>query len=305
MVEKSKKIWLDGKFVDWDEAHVHILTHTLHYGVGLFEGIRCYQTANGTSAIFRLTEHVARMLRGARIVQLDSPFLAEELMRACVEIVRVNNLKECYIRPVLFAGDGAMGVYADNPIRVAIAVWTWGEYLGHGALERGIRAKVSSFVRHHMNAGMSQGKISGQYSNAVLAKREAVKLGYDEAIMLDPQGLVCEGPGENIFAIQDGVIRTPNFAVPILPGITRDAVLTIARNEGLDVREENFSRDFLYACDEVFFTGTAAEVTPIREIDNRTIGTGVPGPITRRLQGIFADVVRGKMERYTSWLTRV
>ncbi|MBI4126445.1 MAG: branched-chain amino acid transaminase [Deltaproteobacteria bacterium] len=305
MVQKSKKIWLDGKLVDWDEANVHVLTHTLHYGVALFEGIRCYELADGKSAIFRLREHIRRMFDGCRIFQMKVPFSEEEVSAACVETVKVNGLKSCYLRPVIFCGDGEMGVYANNPTRVTIATWPWGEYLGKGAVDQGVRVKISSFARHHVNAGMSQGKVVGQYANAVLAKREAVGLGYEEAVMLDVNGYVAEGAGENIFAVKDGVIRTPPLSAGILNGITRQSVIALGHDEKLDIREENLTRDFLYIADEVFFTGTAAEVTPIREIDDRSIGTGKPGPMTKRLQRLFFDVVRGKNDRYREWLTPV
>jgi branched-chain amino acid aminotransferase len=305
MVEKTKKIWLDGKMVAWDDAKVHVLTHTLHYGMGAFEGIRCYETSDGRSAIFRLKEHIRRMFDGLKILTMDAPFTEEEIFKACVETVEVNGLKECYIRPLMFCGEGAMGVYAKNPTRVTIAVWPWGPYLGEGALDKGIRAKVSSFNRHHVNVGMVQGKLVGQYINSILAKREAVKSGYDEAILLDLNGYVAEASGENLFVVRDGVIRTPPVSSPILAGITRDTVIKLSKDLGYDLREEAFTRDFMYICDEVFMTGTAAEVTPVREVDDRPINGGRSGEITKRLQKAYFDVVRGQNEKYKKWLTYV
>lgn len=305
MVEKTKKIWLDGEFVDWDNANVHILTHTLHYGMGTFEGIRCYKCVNGNPAIFKLREHIQRMLNGLKILTMESPYTCDQLIAASIEAVKINGLKECYIRPVMFCGDGAMGLYARNPTRVAIIIWPWGAYLGDEALSKGIRAKVSSFNRHHVNVGMVQGKIIGQYVSSILAKREVVAAGYDEAIMLDVNGYVAEASGENIFAIRDGVIRTPPLSSPILAGITRDSVITLAKDMNLELREETFTRDFLYLCDEVFLTGTAAEITPVREIDNRVIGEGKPGKFTLKLQKMFFDVIRGNNEKYKHWLTPI
>lgn len=305
MVEKTKKIWLDGKLVAWDDAKVHVLTHTLHYGLGAFEGIRCYETSDGRPAIFRLRDHIRRMFDGLKILTMDEPFTEDEIVKACIETVEVNGLKECYIRPLMFCGEGAMGVYARNPTRVAIAVWRWGPYLGEGALDKGIRAKISSFNRHHVNVGMVQGKLVGQYINSILAKREAVKSGYDEAILLDVNGYVAEASGENIFVIRDGVIRTPPMSSPILAGITRDTIIKISKDLGYEVREEAFTRDYLYICDEVFMTGTAAEVTPVNEVDDRPINGGRPGEMTKRLQKAYFDVVRGENEKYKKWLTYI
>ncbi len=305
MVEPTKKVWLDGRFVDWNDAQVPILTHTLHYGVGVFEGIRCYRLHDGGSAIFRLKEHVRRMSDGLKILKMEPAFSEEEVAQACVEVVRANELDECYLRPLMFCGDGAMGLAAVNTTRVAVACWKWGAYLGKEALESGTRLKVSSFNRHHVNVGMVQGKIIGQYVPSSLAKREAIAGGYDEAIMLDTQGYVAECSGENLFAVRDGVIRTAPTYSPILPGITRDTIITLCREMDLPVREERFTRDHLYLCDEVFIVGTAAEVTPVREIDDRCIGAGRPGPITKRLQDAYFDLVRGKNERHRSWLTMI
>lgn len=305
MVEPTKKVWMDGELVDWNDAHVPILTHTLHYGLGAFEGIRCYKLSNGQSAIFRLKRHIRRLFDGLKILSMEPTFTEEHILEACVKTVQANGLAECYLRPLAFCSDGAMGLAAVNKTRFAILVWKWGAYLGDGALERGIRAKISSFNRHHVNVGMVQGKIIGQYVTSILAKREVLTAGYDEAIMLDTNGFVAECSGENLFAVRDGVIFTPPTSSPILPGVTRDTVITLARGLDLDLREEIFTRDFLYLCDEVLLTGTAAELTPVREIDDRQVGSGRPGPLTQRLQQAFFDVVRGNDERHLRWLTMV
>jgi len=302
-MEKGKKIWLDGKFVPWDKAQVHILTHTLHYGLGVFEGIRCYRCSDGRSAVFRLEEHVERLFNSAHAMQLKIPFTRKKIMEACCQTLKVNNMKEGYIRPLVFIGDGAMGVHPqDNPIRVSIIAWKWGAYLGDEGLKKGIRAKVSSYTRHHVNVMMTKTKTCGNYVNSILAKREVTRDGYDEAVMLDTEGYVSEASGENIFIVQKGKIKTPPLT-SILPGITRDSVLTIARDQGLEVKEERFTRDELYLADEAFFSGTAAEITPIREVDNRTIGPGCPGPITLKIKGIFFRAVKGDEDRYRAWLT--
>ena len=305
MVEKAKKIWMDGKFVDWDGANVHILTHTLHYGLGVFEGIRCYLCADGRSAIFRLPEHVERLFNGAHAVLLNIPFSREEIFAAILETLRVNGQKAGYIRPLVFIGDGAMGLHPqNNPVRVAVVTWPWGAYLGEEGLAKGIRAKVSSYIRHHVNIMMTKTKTCGNYVNSILAKLEVTKDGYDEAIMLDTEGYICEASGENIFIVRHGRIKTPPLT-SILPGITRDSVMTIARDLGLVVEEQRFSRDELYMADEAFFTGTAAEITPIREVDRRTIGKGEPGPVTKKLQETFFQVVKGAKPEYQRWLTYV
>jgi branched-chain amino acid aminotransferase len=302
---RGETIWLDGHFVDWDEARVHVLTHTLHYGLGVFEGIRCYRTADGRSAVFRLAEHLRRLYESARIHLLEIPFPLQSVHEAILECLRRNRLEEGYIRPLVFIGDGVMGLHpADNPIRVAVVVWPWGKYLGDEGMELGIRAKVSTFSRHHVNAKMTKSKSCGDYVNSILAKREALLDGYDEAIMLDTQGLVSEASGENLFVVRDGVLRTPPLAT-ILDGITRSTVMDLARDKGIAVLEGPVTRDELYVADEVFLTGTAAEVTPIREIDHRTIGTGRRGPITGTLQGAFFDVVAGRERKYERWLTYV
>jgi len=305
MVEKAKKIWMDGKFVDWDAANVHILTHTLHYGLGVFEGIRCYLCADGRSAIFRLSEHVERLFQGARAILLNIPFTREEIVGAILETLRVNGQKAGYIRPLVFIGDGAMGLHPqNNPVRVAVVTWPWGAYLGEEGLAKGIRAKVSSYIRHHVNIMMTKTKTCGNYVNSILAKLEVTQDGYDEAIMLDTEGYVCEASGENIFIVRHGRMKTPPLT-SILPGITRDSVMTIARDLGLVVEEQRFSRDELYMADEAFFTGTAAEITPVREVDRRTIGKGEPGPVTKKLQETFFQVVKGAKLEYQRWLTYV
>ncbi len=305
MVEKANKIWIDGEFVAWDDAKVHILTHTLHYGLGVFEGIRCYECEDGRSAVFRLPEHVERFFHSAHSMFIKIPLSQEEITRAILATLKINEQKAAYIRPLAFIGTGAMGLHPqDNPVRVAIITWRWGAYLGEEGLTKGIRAKVSSFTRHHPNILMTKTKACGNYVNSILAKLEVTKDGYDEAIMLDPNGYVGEGSGENIFIVRRGVLRTPPLT-SILPGITRDCVITIARDLGFAVQEERFSRDDLYVADEAFFTGTAAEITPIREVDQRTIGEGLPGPLTRKLQDTFFQVVRGGKSEYEHWLTYV
>jgi branched-chain amino acid aminotransferase len=301
----GEKIWLDGRLIPWDDAHVHVLTHTLHYGLGVFEGIRCYRTDDGRSAVFRLGEHVRRLFESAHINLMTIPFARDELTQAILETLRVNCLEEGYIRPLVFIGDGAMGLNpGDNPIRVAVIVWPWGKYLGEEGMERGIRAKVSTFARHFVNAKMTKGKTCGDYVNSILAKREALLDGYDEAIMLDTQGLVSEASGENVFVVRDGGLRTPPLQT-VLEGITRASVMEIARDKGIPVMESAITRDELYVADEVFLTGTAAEVTPIREIDHRTIGSGRRGPIAKKLQDAFFDVVAGRDPKYERWLTYV
>jgi branched-chain amino acid aminotransferase len=304
MIAKTKKIWMDGMFVDWDRATVHILTHTLHYGLGVFEGIRCYETREGP-AIFRLTEHTDRLYNSAHIFLMDIPYSKEEIKDAIIKTIKVNKIKECYIRPLVHIGYGDMGLYTkDNPIKVSITVWPWGAYLGDEGLKKGIRVKTSSFIRNHVNADMTRGKVCGYYVNSQLAKREAISCGYDEALLLDTEGYVAEGSGENIFILRNQILKTTPLT-SILEGITRDSIIEIADNEGIKIVEERFTRDELYIADEAFFTGTAAEVTPIREVDGRKIGSGKPGKITKRLQYLFFDIVRGKNKKYKSWLTKV
>ncbi|MFI5296431.1 MAG: branched-chain amino acid transaminase [Thermodesulfovibrionales bacterium] len=304
MIKKSDKIWMDGKFVSWDDANIHILTHTLHYGLGVFEGIRCYRTGKG-SAIFRLDEHVERLFDSAHIFMMKMPFSKAEIRSAIMETVKVNRMKECYIRPLVYIGYGAMGLYPkDNPIKIAVAAWPWGAYLGDEGLEKGIKVKTSSFTRHHVNVDMTRGKVCGYYVNSQIAKREAITCGYDEALLLDTEGYVSEGSGENVFIVRDGRIKTTPLT-SILEGITRDSIIRIAGDQKIPVVEERFTRDEIYISDEAFFTGTAAEVTPIREIDGRKIGDGRRGKITGKLQKIFFDVVKGRNKKYASWLTRI
>jgi branched-chain amino acid aminotransferase len=304
MIEKTKKIWMDGRFVGWDDANVHVLTHTLHYGLGVFEGIRCYRTEKG-SAIFRLDEHVERLFDSAHIFMMEMPFTRKEISSAIIETVKVNKIRECYIRPLVYIGYGAMGLYPkDNPVKISIAVWPWGAYLGDEGIKNGIRIKVSSFTRHHVNVDMTRGKVCGYYVNSQIAKKEAIACGYDEALMLDTEGYVSEGSGENVFIVRDGRIKTTPLT-SILEGITRESIIRIARDLKIPVSEERFTRDELYIADEAFFTGTAAEVTPIREVDGRKIGNGKRGKITGKLQSIFFDVVKGRNRKYASWLTRI
>ncbi|MDH4100939.1 MAG: branched-chain amino acid transaminase [Nitrospirota bacterium] len=302
MVQPVSKIWMDGKMVDWADANVHIMTHSLHYGMAPFEGIRCYKGEKG-SAVFRLKEHVDRLFDSCHICQMEVPFSREEISQAILDTVRVNNLEECYIRPLIYIGEGAMGLLnRGNPIRVAIAAWTWGAYLGEEGLAKGIRIKTSSFTRHHVNISMTRGKVSGYYVNSQLAKREVVTAGYDEALLLDPEGYVAEGSGENIFIVRKGVLKTTPLTC-VLDGITRDSIMQLAREKGLKVVEERFTRDEVYIAQEAFFTGTAAEITPIRELDDRLIGAGEPGPVTKQLQAAFFDIVRGKDTSHAGWLT--
>ncbi len=304
MVTESKKIWMDGKFVNWAEANVHILTHTLHYGTGAFEGIRCYKTGKG-SAVFRLQEHVDRLFDSCHILNIRPPYSHKEIKKAITGTVKINKLKECYIRPIIYIGYGAMGLYPkDNPIRASVAAWPWGAYLGEDGIKNGIRVKVSSFARLHVNVTMTKSKTCGDYVNSTLAKSEAAASGFDEALILDTNGFVSEGTGQNIFIVRDGVLMTPPLP-SVLEGITRKSIIEMAQKEKVRVREVNFTRDELYIADEAFFTGTAAEVTPIREVDGRSIGKGRPGPVTRRLQGLFFKIVKGEARGYKSWLTYI
>ncbi|MDP3049518.1 MAG: branched-chain amino acid transaminase [Thermodesulfovibrionales bacterium] len=304
MIKKTEKIWMDGRFVDWDNANVHVMTHTLHYGLGVFEGIRCYETKGGP-AIFRLKEHVQRLFKSAHIFLLAIPYSEKEIEDAIIKTVKINKVKECYIRPLVYIGYGAMGLYPkDNPVRVAVSVWPWGAYLGDDGLKNGIRVKVSSFIKNHVNSQMSRAKACGYYINSQLAKKEAISLGYDEALLLDTDGYVAEGSGENIFIVRNGRLKTTPLT-SVLEGITRESIMKIARDEKIEVIEERFTRDELYIADEAFFTGTAAEVTPIREVDGRVIGEGRAGRITKKLQSIFFDSVKGKNKKYESWITRI
>ena len=304
MIKKTAKIWMDGMFVDWDNANVHVMTHTLHYGLGVFEGIRCYETKDGP-AIFRLKEHVQRLFKSAHIFLLAIPYSEKEIEEAIIKTVKINKVKECYIRPLVYIGYGAMGIHPkDNPVKVAVSVWPWGAYLGDDGLKNGIRVKVSSFIKNHVNSQMSRAKACGYYINSQLAKKEAISLGYDEALLLGTDGYVAEGSGENIFIVRNGRLKTTPLT-SVLEGITRDSIIKIARDLKVKVIEERFTRDELYIADEAFFTGTAAEVTPIREVDGRVIGEGRAGRITKKLQSVFFDSVKGKNKNYESWLTYV
>ena len=300
-IQKVDKIWMDGELVDWDDARIHILTHTLHYGCGVFEGIRAYATAQGP-AVFRLTDHVTRLFNSARIFMIDVPFTPEQLVAATKETVRVNGLDSCYIRPLFYLGYGEMGLNPlPSPTRAAIACWPWGAYLGDDAAETGVRVHVSSWQRIGQNTIPPAGKATGQYINSSLAKVAALKAGYDEAIMLTPDGRVSEGSGENIFAVFNGVLVTPPLVDGQLAGITRDSVMTLARDEGVEVREQTLSRSDLYLADELFFTGTAAELVPIVEVDDRQVGSGKPGDVSRRLVELYGQVTTGRLDRYKSW----
>jgi len=302
-IEKTAKIWMDGELVDWDEAQIHVLTHTLHYGTGVFEGIRAYPTASGP-AVFRLTEHMRRLDISARLLMMDLPFSVEELVDATIDTVAVNGVESCYIRPIAFLGYGEMGL---NPlpcnVQVAIAVWPWGTYLGDEALRTGVRMKVSSWRRMDPNVNPVAAKGTGIYVNSSLAKVEALKAGYDEAILLNSQGQVAECTGENIFVVKEGALVTPPLSSGALEGITRDSVMTIASDLGYPVREENLLRHDLYVAEEAFLTGTAAEIVPMRSVDDREIGE--PGQITRKIQETYFAAVHGELDAYQRWLTHV
>jgi branched-chain amino acid aminotransferase len=299
----SEQIWMDGEFVPWDDAKIHILTHTLHYGFGVFEGIRAYQTAQGP-AVFRLTDHIERLFNSAKILMLDVPFTAEQIIDATKETVRVNKLDSCYIRPLVYLGYGEMGLNPlPCPVQVSIAVWPWGTYLGDDGVKRGVRMKISSWQRHDPNAIPPAAKATGMYINSSLAKVEALKAGYDEAILLSPQGNVSECTGENIFIVKHGKIITPPTSAGALEGITQDSVLTIARDLGYEVEVGNILRSDLYTAEEAFLSGTAAEVVPIRSVDDREIGD--PGPITRKIQETFFATVKGEVDQYKDWVEHV
>ncbi len=304
MADRDGVIWFDGKLVPWREATTHVLTHTLHYGMGVFEGVRAYDAEQGT-AIFRLKEHTSRLFRSAHILQMDMPFDRDTINQAQLDVVRENKLESAYIRPMCFYGSEGMGLRADNlKTHVVVAAWEWGAYLGKENLERGIRIRTSSYTRHHVNITMCKAKANGNYMNSMLALQEALSCGYDEAMLLDNEGYVAEGSGENIFVVRDGTLYTPELT-SALEGITRDTIMTLAAEEGLKVREKRITRDEVYVADEAFFTGTAAEVTPIREVDNRVIGSGGRGPITEKLQTMYFDQVHGRREDHPEWLTLV
>ncbi|MEY3942522.1 MAG: hypothetical protein RLZZ133_212 [Pseudomonadota bacterium] len=304
MADRDGEIWMDGRFVDWREANIHVLTHTLHYGMGIFEGVRCYETGSG-SAIFRLKDHTQRLLNSAKIFQMNIGYSKEELMQAQLETVRRNKLKSCYIRPIVWIGSERLGIATNNnKIHMAIAAWPWGAYLGEEGLAKGIRVKTSSFTRHHVNVSMVRAKASGYYINSILAHQEVCGMGYDEALLLDTEGYVSEGAGENLFIVKSGRLFTPDLA-SCLDGITRDSVMTIAKDFGIEIVEKRITRDEIYCADEAFFTGTAAEVTPIRELDDRSIGEGQRGPITEKIQACFFEVVSGRAPKYQSWLSPI
>ncbi len=297
-------IWLDGEFVPWKEAKVHVLTHTLHYGMGVFEGIRAYKTDKGTS-IFRLDDHIDRLFASAHILNMPMPFDKKTIVKACAEVVKKNSLETAYIRPMCFYGAEGMGLRADNlKTHVMIAAWAWGSYLGSEGLEKGIRVKTSSFSRHHVNITMCKAKANGNYMNSMLALQDAISGGYDEALLLDVDGYVAEGSGENIFIARNGVLYTPDLT-SALEGITRDTIIKFADINNIVLKEKRITRDEIYIADEAFFTGTAAEVTPIRELDNRIIGNGKRGPLTKKLQSQYFDCVSGKIDEYNKWLNYI
>ncbi len=304
MADRDGHIWYDGRLVPWRDANTHVLTHSLHYGLAVFEGLRAYDTARGT-AIFRLNEHTERLFNSAHIYMMKIPYDRETIMAAHKEVVRANKLESCYIRPIAFYGSEKMGVSPKGAtVHVAIAAWPWGAYLGTEALEKGIRVKTSSFARHHVNVSMCRAKYSGTYANSILANLEATEHGYDEGLLLDVDGFVAEGSGENLFMVKGGKIYEPELTSALI-GITRQSIITLAEEMGYTVAARRITRDDLYIADEAFFTGTAAEVTPIREVDSRTIGTGKTGPVTARLQKAFFDVVNGKNDKYRDWLAPV
>jgi len=304
MADRDGLIWLDGEMVPWRETKVHVLTHTFHYGLGVFEGVRAYRTADGP-AIFRLPEHTDRLFQSAHILGMKLPYDRETLNRAQIEAVRKNGLDSAYIRPMCFYGSEGMGLRADNlRVHCMVAAWEWGAYLGEEAMEKGIRIKVSSFTRHHVNITMCRAKANGNYINSMLALQEALECGYDEALLLDAEGFVMEGSGENIFIVRDGVLYTPDLT-SALDGITRRTIMQLAREADIEVVEKRITRDEVYIADEAFFTGTAAEVTPIREVDNRTIGNGSRGPVTALLQKMYFDAVHGRSPVHHGWLTPV
>jgi len=304
-LKKTEKIWHNGKLINWDDASIHVLSHVVSYGSSVFEGIRCYETKQGPAS-FRMRDHMQRLLNSGRIYRMDNPYSADDLSAAAHDVVRANRMTSCYIRPIVLRGYGELGVNPlTSPVNVFIGVWPWGAYLGEDALEQGVRIKISSWRRNSQNSLPAAAKATGQYINSVLAKVESLKAGYDEAIMLNEAGFITDGSGENVYVVRDGVLTTPPISAGCLDGITRGSVMTIARDLGYEVREENLVRTDLYNADEVFFTGTAAEITPIREVDDRAVGEGHRGPITKELQGAFFAATKGETERYADWLTHV
>ena len=305
MADRDGKIWMDGQMVEWRDAKIHVLSHTLHYGCGAFEGVRAYKTAGGT-AIFRLEDHTERLLNSSKILRMKVPFSKEALNEAQKAVVRENKLESCYLRPLTWIGDKKLGVSPKgNDIHVMVAAWAWGAYLGEDGITRGIRVKTSSYTRHHVNITMTQAKAVSNYTNSILANTEATDDGYDEALLLDTSGFVSEGSGENVFIIKDGVVYTPDLSAGALKGITRDTVFHICKDLGLEVVQKRITRDEIYIADEAFFTGTAAEVTPIRELDRLEIGSGSRGPITEKIQNAFFDIVNGRNPKYAHWLSKV
>ena len=304
MADRDGVIWFDGELVPWREATVHVLTHTLHYGMGVFEGLRAYATPAGP-ALFRLHDHTRRLFRSAHIMGMDIPYTADTVNQACVSVVRNNGLSAAYVRPICFYGAEELGLRSNNlAVHVAIAAWKWGAYLGNEGLEKGIRIKTSSYTRHHVNISMCKAKATGHYVNSILALQEAIDCGYDEALLLDNEGYVAEGSGENLFIVRDDVMYTPDLT-SALEGVTRDTIMIFARELGIEVKEKRLTRDEVYVADEAFFTGTAAEVTPVVELDNRLIGAGRRGPVTERLQNRFFELVSGRSHRHKAWLTYV
>ena len=303
--DRDGKIWLDGQLVDWRDAKIHVLTHTLHYGCGAFEGVRAYETAAGT-AVFRLEDHTQRLLNSSKILRMKVPFSAEQLNAAQKEVVRANGLKSCYLRPLVWIGSEKLGVSPKgNSIHVMVAAWSWGAYLGEDGMKRGIRVRTSSYARHHVNITMTQAKTVSNYTNSILANMEATDEGYDEAVLLDTSGFVSEGSGENLFIVKDGTVYTPDLSAGALNGITRNTVLHICQDLGIPLVQKRITRDECYIADEMFFSGTAAEVTPIREYDRIQIGAGQRGPVTEKIQSAFFDIVSGRNAKYAHWLAKV
>lgn len=305
MADRDGVIWLDGEMVPWREAKVHVLTHTLHYGMGVFEGLRAYKTESAGTAIFRLHAHTDRLFRSAHILAMPLPYDKDTFNRAQVDVVRENKLETAYVRPMCFYGSEGMGLRADNlKVHAMVAAWEWGAYLGAENMQKGIRIRTSSYTRHHVNIAMCKAKANGQYINSMLALQEAIRDGYDEALLLDVDGFVAEGSGENVFIVREGTLYTPELT-SALEGITRDTIFKLAAEAGIEIREKRITRDEVYVADEAFFTGSAAEVTPIRELDGRRIGTGTRGPVTEKLQSMYFDQVHGRRDRNAEWLTPV
>ena len=304
MATKDGKLWLDGTIVEQPDAKIHVLTHSLHYGLAVFEGVRAYQTPDGRTAIFRLKEHTERLLNSAKIFQLNVPYSFDELMQAQKDVVLGNGLSSAYIRPLIWVGSEKLGISArDNTIHAAVAAWSWGAYLGEEGIKKGIRVKTSSYTHHHPNVTMCKAKAASNYPVSILANQEVTRTGYDEAILMDPQGYVCQGSGENLFLVKNGELHTPDLAGGALDGITRRTIMTFAQDLGIKVYERRITRDEFYLADEIFMTGTAAEVTPIREYDDRVIGSGTRGEMTEKLQSLYFDVVQGRNDKYKDWLS--